>query len=93
MTKTTIYTCDKCGATSEKADDIIGIAIVVQQSSYQMAYGAPKSFYKHWCIPCLKKFDLIPQPSKDKPKPVPTFNDLIEELMEEIVGRQMDERS
>jgi len=89
MTINTTYECDRCHVISPKRDDVRGIAIIVSNSSYQTTAHA-KVFDKHWCLSCLKRFDLVPQPAVDKPSPPPTLEDIILEMVSDAVADAMD---
>ena len=87
MTLKTTVKCDRCAKVFDApSEDIRGIAIVVSSSPHVVGYTRSTPFEKHWCIPCLKKYNLVPQPPADKADPAPTLEDIIYEYIQEAVG-------
>ena len=88
MAITTIYKCDKCGAEQPTNVQFWNLSISYQELS--LSYG--KSYTKgiHVCRKCLESLGI--NPSKET-KESPDYNPpTIEELIAEIVQRELDAR-
>jgi len=88
----TTYTCDKCGHSQEKKDQMwdIGVSLTHLDSPYSATRTLnPK---KLWCRDCVEGIGLlVPSPSLKKPPPPPaTLEDIVRDLLREMILEEME---
>lgn len=95
MSSKTVYTCDKCIKTSEKNDlwqvNINTFPVELEQRS---SFVRDALHTTQWCRKCMEKAHLLPArliPQKNLPKP-PTFEELLQDIIETAVDNALDER-
>ena len=84
----TTYTCDKCGAAKDNADNMWKIGIVVESPDYRTARQDVRN-EQLWCRSCVVSKLGTLAPTKDtppQPDPLPTLEDMIREIVREEIG-------
>lgn len=83
----TTYTCDKCGHEQEEPEQMWEIGIVAREQTIKHSnyINTPRECAL-WCHSCVVKFGLLPRPKDtSKPNPIPTFEDIIREIIQEEI--------
>ena len=84
----TTYTCDKCGSVRTEAKNMWDVGIVARElpklGSFSKFLPTPRK-QGLWCRACMVKAGILPSVTNDpsKPDPVPTFEDIIREIIQE----------
>lgn len=92
----TKYTCDRCGHTQDKPDQMwmVGFTYKHTLHAYSLKSEDPQKTAL-WCRKCLEGFAILPSADKKKdeaPKPAPTIEDLIRDIVADAVSDAINNR-